>query len=387
MNEREKGLIAQAEKGKMEEIADFVWPPNRISREFFDQAVSIGERTQNGRLLSGLSSLAEEKYVDGGVDQKEYFRLSELASDFGDKNSSQQLGWDYLDLHDWKKAFQYFTRAINQGVSNHDLASDYGCHPLVPGDGTNPRMIENDIGGTYDLCPERFPLDWWLFVLDRHPTPILEYLIGLWFWGGIESTNEYWGENNSPNKAKAMELFERSAAGGCSDAMLKLIDIFARGEFKNHGKAVKWFRKLETAEEGENSFQESVNTWARELGVTTRQVQALEEKARNGDPEACVDAAIAYLHGEGAPKDVDKAFSFVEEAISNDFAADGDLVDLDGNIVSSPLPRFLAAIEESPKSERAELTKRLNDCYLKYERGIMELDDWSRQNNSSNGGK
>ena len=130
---------------------------------------------------------------------------------------------------------------------------------------------------------------------------------------------------------------------------------------------MKWFRELETfGDGGENPFHESINICARELGVTTQQVQAWDEKARDGDPEACVDAAIAYLCGKGAPRDVDKAFSFVEEAISNDPTADGDRVDLDGNVVSSPLLRFLAAIEEAPKSERAELTKRLNDCYLKH---------------------
>lgn len=382
MNENERNLLTQANEGKTDALEAFVWDLNAISRELFDQAVSIGERTCNGCLLSGLSAAIENKLVEGGVDLNEYFRLSELASDYGDKYSSQQLGWDYLKLRNWEKAFHYFEKALKQGVSNADLAGDYGCHPLIPGNGDDQRWIQNDIGGTDDLCPETFPLDWWLFVLDRKPTPILEYLIGLWYWGDpVESENKFWGRNNSPNKVKALELFERSAAGGSPDSMLKLIGIYAKGEFSDSEKALKWFRELEDFGDGsENPFQESVDSWARELGVTTRQVQAWEEKAKDGYPEACVDVAIAYLLGEGAPKDLDKAFSYVEEAISNDYVEDGTMVDLDGNAVQSPLVRFHAAIDNAPKAERPELEKRLEDCYSKYEEAIRECANRNRRN-------
>ena len=136
---------------------------------------------------------------------------------------------------------------------------------------------------------------------------------------------------------------------------------------------MKWFRELEDFGDGsKKTFQDIVDIKARELGVTTRQVQALEEKAQDGYPEACVDVAIAYLFGKGAPKDLDKAFSYVEEAISNDYVEDGTMVDLDGNVVQSPLVRFHAAIDDAPKAEQPELMKRLEDCYSKYEEAIRE---------------
>lgn len=256
MTAQEEVLLEQCKFGNATALENYVWDETCLSRDFFDQAVAIGEETQNGRLLSGLSEAVKENRLCADINSDEYLRLSELASDFGDKDSSEQLGWDYLACHNWEKAYTYFVKAEEQGASRADLANYVGCHPLVPGDAdSTPTLIHFELGGTNDLCPKVFSLDWWLFVLKRKPTPILQYLLGVWYWDANEGENEFWGRNTSLDKARAIELFEQSADGKCPLAMLKLSEIYMSGQFANKYKCLL---RLHQAEQFD-AFRESVN--------------------------------------------------------------------------------------------------------------------------------
>ena len=123
-------------------------------------------------------------------------------------------------------------------------------------------------------------IDWWLFVLEKHPTRALK--CGLADW--------YMKQGGDDNREMALKLLEESANEGFEFAFFLLIKSYSEGEFKDIEKGKYWFCKAE-----EYGFDESV--FANQLGVESLECRKLKDAADNGDRRAAGKLACAYLHG------------------------------------------------------------------------------------------
>ena len=140
------------------------------------------------------------------------------------------------------------------------------------------------------------------------------------------------------NKQYALKLFEESAREGCEHAMFRLVMCYADGECADHEKAVSWY--LFAEERGVSG----VELFAGRLGVESKRIRDLKPRVEAGDLMATAELALAYLHGEGCPKDMEKACDCAYMTIGDDESFD----------------RFLSEINERRNGDDAEIMKRIN---------------------------
>ncbi len=154
----------------------------------------------------------------------------------------------------------------------------------VPIDPEDNRSVMEDRGGEVDsdflLAESDDDIDWWLFLLAKHPNRSIKCGIADW----------YMKQDGDENREKALKLFEESANEGLEFAFFKLIEFYSRGEFKNIEKGMCWFEKAV-----EHGFDEAC--FATELGVESLQCIKLKVAADAGDCVAAAKLACAYLHG------------------------------------------------------------------------------------------
>lgn len=96
-------------------------------------------------------------------DHAKYLEVLKIASDMGNEAASYWLGEAYREGkicdREFDKALEFYRKAERQGADYKQVFAN----PLVPNGGP-----------IRDSGNDGFTLDWWLFVLERYPTPALK---------------------------------------------------------------------------------------------------------------------------------------------------------------------------------------------------------------------
>lgn len=207
-------------------------------------------------------------FEDAKKDFKRYLEIAKIASDMGNEAASYWLGEAYREGKicdcEFDKALEFYKKAEQQGY-------DYDCeiNPLVP-DAEPIDACKLNLG-----VEDGLTLDWWLFVLERNPTPALKYALGEWYWHPFE--NCAWSTLGQEDKVRALELLESAAIEGFDAAILQLLEIYScDARFKNITKAQEMFKRAEELEIDDVEFSEAIEGYAAELGVVSKRIKDSE---------------------------------------------------------------------------------------------------------------
>ena len=293
-----------------------------LNPELLSWILSESRQRKDFRMMAALAYW----YYDPAGDIPKYLELTEEAAGLGNEAAYFWLASDYRDgkivPRDYEKALRYFLKAIELGSADAyaaiDVSEDEG---------------EISIASLDTVC---FELSWWLFLLEKRPTAQLKCALADWYW----EPNTYcsWPTKGQADKQYALKLFEESAKEGCEHAMCRLVMCYAEGECEDHEKAVSWYYFAE--ERGVLC----VELFAARLGIESKRIRDLKPRVEAGDLMAAAELALAYLHGDGCPIDMEKACDCAFRTIGDDESFD----------------RFLAEINERRNSDDAEIMKRIN---------------------------
>lgn len=305
---------------------------------------------------SGIVFSIADWFMAVKKDCKKYLDVAKIASDMGNEYASYRLGEAYREGKicdcEFDKALGFYRKAEQQGY-------DYeGVNPLCP----NAEPIDyckRNLG-----VDDGFTLDWWLFVLERNPTSALKYSLGEWYWHPFE--NCAWTTSGQENKERALELLESAAADGFDAAILQLLEIYScDARFKNIKKAQELFRRAEELKVDDVEFYAAVEGYAAELGIVSNRIKELEIAVlEKRDLRASAELAIAYLDGNGCPKDKGKAFRYAKELLfeDDDFGLMGSIADranssLDAKEIWIKLNDTANEVEKNVGGDYEELAK------------------------------
>ena len=293
-----------------------------LSAAFREWASSEALRLGDADVVADLA-----RYYEDEGDEGRYAELAVKAAEMGSAKACFWLGNECLFgngvKRDYEKALKYFLKAEELGFDYEIEAIDVD----VAEDGS----IE-DVSSQSPNCE----LSWWLFLLERHPTPELKCALAEWYWE--PNANCRWVTVGQKDQLKALRLFEEAAQEGCKHAMFRLVMCYANGECADYEKAVSWYRFAE--ERGVSSIE----LFANRLGIESKRIRDLKPRVEAGDLMAAAELALAYLHGEGCPKDMEKACDCAYMTIGDDKSFD----------------RFLSEIDGQCNSDDAEIMKRIN---------------------------
>ena len=166
------------------------------------------------------------------IEREMLFRAAELGS----AKANLWLGHEY-------RLGKNLPRDFEKAYSCYLKGEDFDWAPIDPEDN---RSVMEDSDGEVDsdflLSESDGDMDWWLFLLEKHPNRSIKCGIADW----------YMKQGGDENRAKALKLFEDSANKGFEFAFFKLIEFYSKGEFKDIDKGRCWFEKAV-----EHGFDES----------------------------------------------------------------------------------------------------------------------------------
>ena len=252
------------------------------------------------------------------------------AAELGSAKANLWLGHEY-------RAGKNLPRDFEKAYSCYLKGKDFDWAPIDPEDNSS---VMEDRGGEVDsdflMEASDGDIDWWLFLLAKHPNRSIKCGIADW----------YMKQDGDENREKALKLFEQSANEGFEFAFFRLIEFYSKGEFKDLEKGRYWFEKAV-----ELGFDEAC--FANELGVESLQCRKLKEAADSGDSVAAAKLACAYLHGvyDGGNeecvccvKDLDKARHYGVMACMGDDGGQMLVNILDDHIVEDQ--KFLSEVAQ-----------------------------------------
>ena len=249
-----------------------------IAEKFSMNRIDIGEESmplvlEEARKRKDADVIAHvAEWFEDSNDIKRYLELAMEAAELGSSEANFWLGHEYLSgtnlPRDYEKAYSCF-------IKGEDV-------DWVPIDLEENAEIMDGNGGevTAETLLRHGDIDWWLFLLEKHPTRAVK--CGLADW--------YMKQGGDDNRDMALKLLEESANEGFEFAFFLLIKFYSEGEFKDIEKGKHWFYMAE-----ERGFDESV--FANQLGVESLECRKLKDAADNGDRRAADKLACAYLHG------------------------------------------------------------------------------------------
>ena len=225
-------------------------------------------KRRDGNVIAHVASW----YEDVKDDKARYLELAKEAAELGSPEANFWLGNEYLSgknlPRDYEKAYSCFIRG-----------KDVHWVPIDP-----EKIPEFEIDGDVEVTSEGLrshgAIDWWLFLLEKHPNRSIK--CGLADW--------YMKQGDDENRKKALKLFGEAANEGFEFAFIKLIQFYSNSEFKDIEKGRYWFYKAE-----EHGFDMVV--FADALGVESFLCRKLKVAAGTGDCVAAAKLACAYLHG------------------------------------------------------------------------------------------
>ena len=149
------------------------------------------------------------------------------AAELGSAKANLWLGHEY-------RAGKNLPRDFEKAYSCYLKGKDFDWAPIDPEDNSS---VMEDRGGEVDsdflLEALDGDIDWWLFLLAKHPNRSIKCGVADW----------YMKQGGDENRGKALNLFEESANEGFEFAFFKLIDSYSKGEFKDIAKGRYWFEK------------------------------------------------------------------------------------------------------------------------------------------------
>jgi TPR repeat protein len=120
------------------------------------------------------------------------------------------------------------------------------------------------------------------------------------------------GQGTSKNEAEGYRWIRKAAEAGNSGAayLMGILLIQGRGVDKNTTEGVAWLRKAADAGNTDALARLGQDTYFGDDGVTKdlkAAVVLIKAAAEKGNPWACETLGLLYLHGNGVPKDAEKA--------------------------------------------------------------------------------
>lgn len=233
--EEEKVLIARANQKDYNALFEALENGfSGINEAVYEWGITEGINKRDGNMLLYLTDHYEEV--------NNYPKAMELltkSSEFGNRIANVFLG-DYYRKgehieRNFDKAYACYQKAIKQGEHWDDSPN-----PMLPGPGTEYDVYYTDCG-IANLSPKEFPLEWWLYVLAKNPTPVLKYELAQWYWEPIQ--NQYWSTEGQMDKEKALKLMEEAANEGSKYARCKLAQWYSQGEYFNKEQGLKWLKQ------------------------------------------------------------------------------------------------------------------------------------------------
>ena len=147
------------------------------------------------------------------------------AAELGSAKANLWLGHEY-------RAGKNLPRDFEKAYSCYLKGKDFDWAPIDPEDNSS---VMEDRGGEVEsdflLAESDGDIDWWLFLLAKHPNRSIKCGIADW----------YMKQDGDENREKALKLFEESAAEGFEFAFFRLIEFYSKGEFKDLEKGRYWF--------------------------------------------------------------------------------------------------------------------------------------------------
>lgn len=196
-----------------------------LSAAFREWAYSEALRLGDADVVADLARCYEDEGNEG-----RYAELAVKAAEMGSAKACFWLGNEYLFANgvkrDCEKALKWFLKAKELGFDYQIEAIDID----VAKDGS----IED-----VSLQSPNCELSWWLFLLERHPTPQLKCALAEWYWE--PNANSHWETEGQKDQLKALRLFEEAAQEGCGHAMWRLVDFYSDGLYRDLDKARYWY--------------------------------------------------------------------------------------------------------------------------------------------------
>lgn len=235
-------------------------------KELYDEAMSGNQESQQNLLEDSYSDL-DDTIVDGWMDRaieckneklafaisawyddvrhnsEKYIAGLERTSEIGYDLAYYFLGEEYRNgrvvAKDYAKAFSYYD--VIKGSDLYDVLGE--INPLIGDEPDSFNCIFNYFTNS-PLNPSSYELDWWLFVLDKHPTAELKFNLAEWFWSPKEGTK--WPVEGAQDRTRALTLYLESANENCAAACLRLAFLYATVDgIKDRDAAIMWMRKAE----------------------------------------------------------------------------------------------------------------------------------------------
>lgn len=274
---------------------------DKIVDEWMDQAID----SKNQNLAFAISAWYDDVRNNGA----KYIAGLERSAEIGYDLAHFFLGEEYRKGRvvdkDYAKALSHYD--IIKNSDWYDILGE--INPLI-GDKSDSFNCIFNYFSNYPLNPSSYELDWWLFVLEKHPSATLKFNLAEWFWSPKEGTK--WPVEGAQDRNRALSLYLESAKENCAPACLRLAFLYATNDdIKDREAAIMWMRKAE-------ELGEDAGTLPLRLGVIPKKILALEEKADKGDLEASAELAKAYMMGVDCPKDYDKVYDYASNLLFED---------------------------------------------------------------------
>ena len=134
------------------------------------------------------------------------------AAELGSAKANLWLGHEY-------RAGKNLPRDFEKAYSCYLKGKDFDWAPIDPEDNSS---VMEDRGGEVDsdflLAESDDDIDWWLFLLAKHPNRSIKCGIADW----------YMRQGGNENREKALKLFEESANEGFEFAFFRLIEFYSK---------------------------------------------------------------------------------------------------------------------------------------------------------------
>ena len=188
-------------------------------------------KRRDGNVIAHVASW----YEDVKDDKARYLELAKEAAELGSPEANFWLGHEYRSgenlSRDYEKAYSCFIKG-----------KDVDWVPIDPEE--NAEIMDGNGGEvSAETLLRHGDIDWWLFLLEKHPTRAVK--CGLADW--------YMKQGGDENREKALKLLEELANEGFEFAFFLLIKFYSEGEFKDIEKGKHWLYMAE-----ERGFDESV---------------------------------------------------------------------------------------------------------------------------------
>ena len=179
--------------------------------ECHDELVARGEK------LEWKSLRADARYVALLEKEVELARSGEMlckAAELGSAKANLWLGHEYRagKKHEYR-AGKNLPRDFEKAYSCYLKGKDFDLAPIDPEDNSS---VMEDRGGEVDsdflLAESNGDMDWWLFLLEKHPNRSIKCGVADW----------YMKQGGDENRGKALRLFEESANEGFEFARQQL---------------------------------------------------------------------------------------------------------------------------------------------------------------------